>query len=98
MRLVNTSYVGGREALVARANHFDFRKQKYEVLRFLTTLFYRRRELPRYRARRFYGVDVHLRRMSKFDAEFRFLRRVVYGLGTAIIGGLITIIFQLWRG
>ena len=43
-------------------------------------------------------IDHSYKRMSEFDAEFRFLRRVVYGLGTAIIGGLITIIFQLWRG
>ncbi|MYL11980.1 MAG: hypothetical protein F4010_07565 [Cenarchaeum sp. SB0669_bin_11] len=42
-------------------------------------------------------LDHSYKRMSEFDAEFRFLRRVVYGLGTAIIGGLITIIFQLWR-
>lgn len=43
-------------------------------------------------------IDHSYKRMSEFDAEFRFLRRVVYGLGTAIIGGLLTIIFQLWRG
>ena len=43
-------------------------------------------------------IDHSYKRMSEFDDEFRFLRRVVYGLGTAIIGGLITIIFQLWRG
>ncbi len=43
-------------------------------------------------------IDHSYKRMSEFDAEFRFLRRVVFGMGTAIIGGLITIIFQLWRG
>ena len=43
-------------------------------------------------------IDHSYKRMSEFDAEFRFLWRVVYGLGTAIIGGLITTIFQLWRG
>lgn len=43
-------------------------------------------------------IDHSYKRMSEFDAEFRFLRRVVYGLGTAIIGGLISIIFQLRQG
>ena len=37
-------------------------------------------------------------RMSEFDAESRFMRRVVCGMGTAIIGGLITINLLLWRG
>lgn len=43
-------------------------------------------------------IDYSYKRMSEFDSEFRFMRRVVYGLGTAIIGGLITINLLLWRG
>ena len=43
-------------------------------------------------------IDHSYKRMAEFDAESRFMRRVVYGMGTAIIGGLITIILQLWRG
>lgn len=43
-------------------------------------------------------IDHSYKRIAEFDAESRFMRRVVYGMGTAIIGGLITIIFQLWRG
>ena len=43
-------------------------------------------------------IDDSYKRMAEFDAESRFMRRVVYGMGTVIIGGLITINFLLWRG
>ena len=42
-------------------------------------------------------IENSYRRLSEFDAEFRFLRRFVYTSCVAIIGGLVTIIIQLWR-